>query len=108
LQGGPDTAVVPHVASLTGSEQEISPLTPSAPQGRVAPANEQASPRAPSTEQPGAAEPELSDEDVDAAIEAALARKSGGTPDSAAEETADTAETADGTAADAADADVTA
>ena len=108
LQGGPDTAVVPHVASLTGSEQEISPLTPSAPQGRVVPANEQASPLAPSTEQPGAAEPELSDEDVDAAIEAALARKSGGTPDSAAEETADTAETADGTAADAADADVTA
>lgn len=108
LQGGPDTAVVPHVASLTGSEQEISPLTPSAPQGRVVPANEQASPLAPSTEQPGAAEPELSDEDVDAAIEAALARKSGGTPGSAAEAAADTAETADGTAADAADADVTA
>lgn len=85
LQGGPDTPVVPHVAALTGSDEEIAPPAPEA--ARFAPAaHEAAAPLAPSEEET-AAEAELSDDDVDAAIEAALARKSGSPQSAAAAET---------------------
>lgn len=84
LQGGHDVPVVPHVAALTGSDEEIAPPAPEAP--RAAPAapapdgSESAVPAAPA--EPAHAQ-ELSDEDLDAAIEAALARKSARTPQSA-------------------------
>lgn len=115
LQGGPDIAVVPHVAALVGSDEETpAPAPAAAPQVPVA-ARPHDTPAA--TAQPGAtaapsasanaaprAEAELSDEDLDAAIDAALARKAAGVREvaagqttageSAAEQTAD-AQTAD-------------
>ncbi|NMA78788.1 MAG: hypothetical protein GX960_16310, partial [Actinomycetales bacterium] len=93
LQGGPDTPVVPHVAALTGSDEEIAPPAPEA--ARFAPAaHEAAAPLAPSEEET-AAEAELSDDDVDAAIEAVLARKSGSPQSAAAAETDASADPAD-------------
>ena len=94
LQGGHDVPVVPHVAALTGSDEEIAPPDPEAPraapaapapdgsegavqEGRGGAAAEPAAPAEPALAQ------ELSDEDLDAAIEAALARKSAGSPQSA-------------------------
>jgi hypothetical protein len=104
LQGGHDVPVVPHVAALTGSEEEIAPPQPEVPRAApVAPVQEgrgvaptaSATAAAPGGSAPGAAsapgtapsDEELSDEDLDAAIEAALARKSGESPHSADGET---------------------
>src|SRR5699024_1525981 len=77
LQGGPDVPGVPHVAALTGSLDEIAPPEP---QGAVlAPAA-----ATPPEEEPEAqTAQEMSDEDLDAAIEAAMARRSAGSADSA-------------------------
>src|SRR5699024_571168 len=87
LQGGPDIPVVPHVAALTGSEEEIAPPAPQEP--RTSPAgpvpegtSHSAPPAAPAGEEPAGAE-EMSDEDLDKAIEAAMARRSADTPASA-------------------------
>ena len=87
LQGGPDIPVVPHVAALTGSEEEIAPPAPQEPRiSPAAPVQEGAShsapPAAPAGEEPAGAE-EMSDEDLDKAIEAAMARRSADTPASA-------------------------
>lgn len=121
LQGGPDVPVVPHVASLTGSDEEIIPPAPQ--EARLSPAApiQKGTPAAvPHPEEAAAAEAELSDEDMDAAIEAALIRKSAESPQSAApmENSGDETETAaetDGSApvddsagADAAGADAAA
>ena len=98
LQGGHDVPVVPHVAALTGSDEEIAPpdpealrAAPAAPapdgseggvqEGRGGAAAEPAAPTEPALAQ------ELSDEDLDAAIEAALARKSSASLQSADPET---------------------
>ncbi|WP_299298965.1 DUF4011 domain-containing protein [uncultured Brachybacterium sp.] len=90
LQGGPDVPVVPHVASLTGSDEEIDPpalqeprLSPAAP---IQEGNPAAAPRTAEAAAVDAelSDAELSDEDLDAAIEAALTRKSAGSPQSAA------------------------
>ena len=92
LQGGHDVPVVPHVAALTGSEEEIAPPAPEAPRAApVAPAPEESAPASTgSAAAQGAASTggaadaeELSDEDLDAAIEAALARKASASADSA-------------------------
>ncbi|WP_270409069.1 DUF4011 domain-containing protein [Brachybacterium paraconglomeratum] len=94
LQGGHDVPVVPHVAALTGSDEEIAPPAPEAPRAApAAPAPDgsegavQEGPGGAAAEQAAPTEPalaqELSDEDLDAAIEAALARKSAGSPQSA-------------------------
>lgn len=94
LQGGHDVPVVPHVAALTGSDEEIAPPAPEAPRAApAAPAPDgsegavQEGPGGAAAEPAAPAEPalaqELSDEDLDAAIEAALARKSAGSPQSA-------------------------
>ncbi|MGO1481372.1 MAG: hypothetical protein ACTHWF_09625 [Brachybacterium sp.] len=94
LQGGPDAPVVPHVASLTGSEEEIAPREPQGVRSAPAqPVQERSSPPAPRTEEGAAPEADLSDADVDAAIEAALARKSAQSPPraTAAEDGAETA-----------------
>lgn len=95
LQGGHDVPVVPHVAALTGSDEEIAPPAPElpraapAPNGSEGPVQEGRGGAAPEPAAP--AEPahaqELSDEDLDAAIEAALARKSAASPRSADPET---------------------
>ncbi|MEJ6542484.1 DUF4011 domain-containing protein [Brachybacterium paraconglomeratum] len=94
LQGGHDVPVVPHVAALTGSDEEIAPPAPEAPRAApAAPAPDgsegavQEGPGGAAAEPAAPAEPalaqELSDEDLDAAIEAALARKSAGSLQSA-------------------------
>ncbi|WME22053.2 DUF4011 domain-containing protein [Brachybacterium sp. GU-2] len=94
LQGGHDVPVVPHVAALTGSDEEITPPAPEAPRAApAAPAPDgsegavQEGPGGAAAEPAAPAEPalaqELSDEDLDAAIEAALARKSAASPQSA-------------------------
>lgn len=86
LQGGPDVPVIPHVAALTGSEGEIAP--PETQDRRTAPA-EETQETTPASGAGAAAQPltedapELSDEDLDAAIEAAMARRSAGSPESA-------------------------
>ena len=112
LQGGHDVPVVPHVAALTGSDEEIPPPQPEAPRAAApaAPVQEgwgaahaqegqDVAPEEPAASAPSPAE-ELSDDDLDAAIEAALARKAGGSPQSADPEPAeDGAEAADGAAA---------
>lgn len=95
LQGGHDVPVVPHVAALTGSDEEIAPPAPElpraapAPNGSEGPVQEGRGGAAPEPAAP--AEPahaqELSDEDLDAAIEEALARKSAASPQSADPET---------------------
>ncbi|WP_114853696.1 DUF4011 domain-containing protein [Brachybacterium sp. YJGR34] len=78
LQGGDDVPVVPHVAALTGSAQEIAPPT-SESSAPVVP-----SPEEPDTVTPSPQEPaELSDAALDAAIEQALARRTGTAPDAA-------------------------
>ena len=85
LQGGPDVPVIPHVAALTGSEDEIAPPEPQDPRLPPADAIQETTPASgaaadtPQTED----DPELSDEDLDAAIEAAMARRSAGSPESA-------------------------
>ncbi|WP_422115418.1 hypothetical protein [Brachybacterium sp. UNK5269] len=101
LQGGPDVPVVPHVAALTGSGEEVAPP---AEASRAAPA-------APVVAGDAAAEPalepaaaqgsddDLTDEDLDAAIEAALARKAG--QSGADEQAADGAEPGSASAAPA-------
>src|SRR5699024_2309859 len=77
LQGGPDVPVVPHVAALTGSLDEIAPPEPQ--EAVLAPAA-----ATPPEEEPEAqTAQEMSDEDLDAAIEAAMARRSAGSADSA-------------------------
>ncbi|WP_394215459.1 hypothetical protein [Brachybacterium vulturis] len=83
LQGGPDVPVVPHVAALTGSEDEIAPPEPR--DARLSPAAAiPPEPAAPTETGPQTGDdPEMSDEDLDAAIEAAMARRSGGSPESA-------------------------
>ena len=83
LRGGPDVEVVPHVAQLTG-RHETSPVPPP-PVVRRYPASEtipdlEAAP-APAQTAPAAAPAEESEEDFDAALEAALARKSGTSPE---------------------------
>ncbi|AXK45855.1 DUF4011 domain-containing protein [Brachybacterium saurashtrense] len=108
LQGGPDVPVLPHVAALTGSEEEIAPPQPAPRPAVPVPAGEAASGTAPA---PGAARSatapahtpdpraaadgaggdgvsaeagsatELSDEDLDAAIEAAMSRRAGDSAD---------------------------
>jgi hypothetical protein len=91
LQGGHDVPVVPHVAALTGSEEEIPAPAPEAPRAApVAPAPEEAAPAVAAAPVEGAASTggaadaeELSDEDLDAAIEAALARKASASADTA-------------------------
>lgn len=98
LQGGHDVPVVPHVAALTGSDEEIAPPAPEAPRAApAAPAPDgsegavQEGPGGAAAEPASPTEPalakELSDEDLDAAIEAALARKSAGSLQSADPET---------------------
>lgn len=77
LQGGPDVPVVPHVAALTGSMDEIAPPEPQ----EVALAPAAATP--PEEEPAVETAQEMSDEDLDAAIEAAMARRSAGSADSA-------------------------
>ena len=85
LQGGPDVPVVPHLAALTGSEEEIAPPQPEAPRRAPEPLPDLApdAALAPQDEEPLPEPEEMSEEDLDAAIEAALARKSAGSPDSA-------------------------
>ncbi|GAA4522926.1 DUF4011 domain-containing protein [Brachybacterium paraconglomeratum] len=102
LQGGPDIAVVPHVASLTGSDEENAPPAPQ--ESRLSPAvpiQERTPAAAPRPEEAAAAEAELSDEDMDAAIEAALTRKSSESPLSVAPAGDSGEETESGTAAEA-------
>ena len=91
LQGGHDVPVVPHVAALTGSDEEIAPPDPEAPRAAPAPNGSEgpvqegrggAAPEPAMSAEPAHAQ-ELSDEDLDAAIEAALARKSAASPQSA-------------------------
>src|SRR5699024_6275140 len=77
LQGGPDVPVVPHVAALTGSMDEIAPPEPQ----EVALAPAAATP--PEEEPAVETAQEMSDEDLDAAIEAAMARRAAGSADSA-------------------------
>ena len=95
LQGGHDVPVVPHVAALTGSDEEIAPPDPEAPRAAPAPNGSEgpvqegrggAAPEPAMSAEPAHAQ-ELSDEDLDAAIEAALARKSAASPQSADPET---------------------
>ena len=95
LQGGHDVPVVPHVAALTGSDEEIAPPDPEAPRAAPAPNGSEgpvqegrggAAPEPAASAEPAHAQ-ELSDEDLDAAIEAALARKSAASPQSADPET---------------------
>lgn len=93
LQGGPDVPVVPHVAALTGSEDEVAPPEPQVPRDSPAAAgpadggapSDGASDDDASSDDAAAdaAAPELSDQDLDAAIEAAMARRSAGSPESA-------------------------
>src|SRR5699024_2901358 len=112
LQGGPDIPVVPHVAALTGSEEEIAPPAPQEPRiSPAAPVQEGAShsapPAAPAGEEPAGAE-EMSDEDLDKAIEAAMARRSADTPASAEPAGEDAPETDSGEGAGPADGGTTA
>lgn len=113
LRGGQDVPVVPHVSALAGSTEPVP--APLAPSPAPAPAEEPRTPAAPSddAEVPAA---DLSEEDMDAAIEAALARKSSADEaakavvedgaDEPVEETAPTAEDAPEDAqAEAAEAD---
>ncbi|MDN5898721.1 MAG: DUF4011 domain-containing protein [Brachybacterium sp.] len=86
LQGGPDIPVVPHVAALTGSEDEVAPPRPQETRLSPATANQEGAlaPGTPTDPEPQAEDdPEMSDEDLDAAIEAAMARRSDGPPESA-------------------------
>jgi len=99
LQGGPDVPVIPHVAELTGSREEIAPPEPQAAHlSPAAPIQEGASAAAPAeapTAPTDAAAEEMTDEDLDAAIEAAMARRSAGSPEPAEPgETTDDAERA--------------
>ncbi|MBB5830573.1 DUF4011 domain-containing protein [Brachybacterium aquaticum] len=98
LQGGRDVAVLPHVAQLVGSDEEIAPPEehggPAVVQEGVGTGPVEAA--APveadvpaGTDATTGGEGDLSDEDLDAAIDAALARKTAG-------------ESADGVAADGA------
>ncbi|OFT66348.1 hypothetical protein HMPREF3159_00245, partial [Brachybacterium sp. HMSC06H03] len=98
LQGGHDVPVVPHVAALTGSDEEIAPPDPEALRAApAAPAPDGSEGAVQDGRGGAAAEPaaptesahaqELSDEDLDAAIEAALARKSAASLQSADPET---------------------
>ena len=118
LQGGHDVPVVPHVAALTGSEEEVAPPLPEAP--RAAPAAAEQEELAAAAEQSAAgtgqesgtadaAGENLSDEDLDAAIEAALARKASASADSAdaAPETEQGAEAEQETGPEAGPADET-
>ena len=118
LQGGHDVPVVPHVAALTGSEEEVAPPLPEAP--RAAPAAAEQEELAAAAEQSAAgtgqesgtadaAGEDLSDEDLDAAIEAALARKASASADSAdaAPETEQGAEAEQETGPEAGPADET-
>ncbi|MGO2605506.1 MAG: hypothetical protein ACTH8V_00215 [Brachybacterium tyrofermentans] len=104
LRGGADVAVAPHVAALTGREDPIDPPEPEQPRqspaataptvdatrtGAAAPADgsnpsadgslASADGSAPTQDTTS----DLSDEDLDAAIAAAMARKSADSPDSA-------------------------
>jgi hypothetical protein len=92
LQGGHDVPVVPHVAALTGSEEEVAPPLPEAPRAapvapeqeeRAAAAGQGAAPAGQASAPADTAGEDLSDEDLDAAIEAALARKTSASADSA-------------------------
>ncbi|HJC70010.1 MAG TPA: hypothetical protein H9932_10085, partial [Candidatus Brachybacterium intestinipullorum] len=118
LQGGHDVPVVPHVAALTGSEEAVAPPLPEAP--RAAPAAPEQEELAAAAEQSAAgtgqesgtadaAGEDLSDEDLDAAIEAALARKASASADSAdaAPETEQGAEAEQETGPEAGPADET-
>ena len=118
LQGGHDVPVVPHVAALTGSEEAVAPPLPEAP--RAAPAAAEQEELAAAAEQSAAgtgqesgtadaAGEDLSDEDLDAAIEAALARKASASADSAdaAPETEQGAEAEQETGPEAGPADET-
>ncbi|MGO1945482.1 MAG: hypothetical protein ACTH11_02005 [Brachybacterium alimentarium] len=83
LRGGPDVPVIPHVAALTGRDEPIAPPDPEQPrQSPVPPPHAEEA-----TASPAEAEEQtdLSEDDMDAAIEAALARKSAGSPQSAGE-----------------------
>ncbi|WP_157697062.1 DUF4011 domain-containing protein [Brachybacterium avium] len=86
LQGGPDVPVIPHVAALTGSEDEIAPPEPQEARPAPATAVPEGTP-VPGTpddaEQQARGDAEMTDEDLDAAIEAAMARRSAGSPDDA-------------------------
>lgn len=122
LRGGADVAVVPHVAALTGREDPIDP--PELEQPRQAPAAaEQAADTTPAAAAPadGSAAPaggsaqdstsDLSDDDLDAAIAAAMARKSADSPDSAdpaSEAPVEPAEPADSGTGQASDAELSA
>ncbi|MFC7375947.1 hypothetical protein ACFQRD_11790 [Brachybacterium sp. GCM10030268] len=85
LRGGPDVPVLPHVAALTGREELSAPPETEAPRRSPAAPGEDAedtaaargaSPASAAQTSGSSPESELSDEDLDAAIEAALARKS--------------------------------
>ncbi|WP_193103460.1 hypothetical protein [Brachybacterium sp. FME24] len=113
LRGGPDVPVVPHVAALTGRDEPIAPPEPEAPRQSPAapnPGDDEIDGAATGASSAATAAPvhsaetDLSDEDMDAAIEAALARKSAGSPDSAEPEADATGEDPDADADADADA----
>lgn len=112
LRGGADVEVVPQVAALTGLEQTAVPAVEetAAPTADTAQVQTEARSDAtdsasfavddPTAGDPAADDAEMSDEDFDAALEAALARKAAGEPAPQGGDQDDTAEAEDADADD--------
>ena len=107
LRGGADVEVVPQVAALTGTDETAAPAAEetAAPAADTAQVRTEARSDATDTTEPVSAftadgDAEMSDEDFDAALEAALARKAAGEPAPQGGDQDDTAEAEDADADD--------